>query len=388
MKTKRIVFFSLFGLSALISVVMLCSLFLNCLHSAMLIYWVVGLVCIAVQAVWLILVKRNSHCVVVDIATVAAGLATVLSGRLAFATNMRTGPLLFFDIITVVCLVASYILCVAYCILALLSFYSKSNTSAPVTKTTRVVFFSMFGLSALISALMLYNTLSQGAHPLQLTAALIYIAVQLAGLVCVLINRNRVVMAIAIAATGLATILSGRIAATGFISSGAGFLNAVSYASHIVPSFLFIGYVALAWRYLPKREAFENQKAPSMKVSRILFFCFFGVSAFVSAVMLYNMYPFHRTLSALPMALICVAVQVTGLVCVLLNRNRMVMSIAAGATGVATALNGMTAFASFAVPGSSVMGTVSLLCMFASMLLLVGYVILAWRFLPRGEEKA
>ena len=114
-----------------------------------------------------------------------------------------------------------------------------------------------------------------------------------------------------------------------------------------------------------------------MKNLRIAFFPLFAFSALISITMMYNLLRHgfgHGMGSTIVYGCGLVALQLAGLVSVILNRHRIVMGVLTIITGVATFLSGFAAFAALGAPASRFLGILSLACMGISLLLCVGYV--------------
>ena len=115
-------------------------------------------------------------------------------------------------------------------------------------KTIRIVFFSLFAFTTLISINMIYNLLRDGIGYGMwslVAVAVIYIVVQLTGLILVIINRSRVLMGIFTILTGITTILSGFMT-FGFLGAPAPqLLGIISLISMGASFLLFIGYISL-----------------------------------------------------------------------------------------------------------------------------------------------
>ena len=123
-----------------------------------------------------------------------------------------------------------------------------------------------------------------------------------------------------------------------------------------------------------------------MKVNRIVFFSFFVFSALISINMVYNLlrdgmgYGMRWIVAV---AVIYIAVQLTGLISIIFNRNRVIMGIFTILTGFSTVLSGSMTFASLGAPAPQVLGKISLISMGASFLLFIGYIGLGVLFFSK-----
>jgi hypothetical protein len=112
-------------------------------------------------------------------------------------------------------------------------------------KVIRIVFFSFFTFTALISINMIYNLLRNGVGYGIWSVAFIYIIVELIGLISVMINRNRAIMGISIIVTGIATMLSGFMTFGLLGAPAPQILGKISLISMGASFLLFIGYIGL-----------------------------------------------------------------------------------------------------------------------------------------------
>ena len=125
-------------------------------------------------------------------------------------------------------------------------------------KIIRIVFFWLFGFTALISINMIYNVLRNGVGygmwPV-VAVAFIYIVVQLAGLIAVIIDRSRIIMGIFTITTGIATVLSGNWTFASLGAPAPQLLGIVSMLSMGVSFLLFIGYIVLGVLFFTRNPA-------------------------------------------------------------------------------------------------------------------------------------
>ena len=115
-------------------------------------------------------------------------------------------------------------------------------------KGIRIVFFSFFVFTALISINMIYNLIRIGfgyGRWSVVALAFAYIAIQLIGLISVIIGRSRVIMGIFTILTGIATILSGFMTFAALGAPAPQFLGQLSAISLFASIFLSIAFIAL-----------------------------------------------------------------------------------------------------------------------------------------------
>jgi hypothetical protein len=134
-----------------------------------------------------------------------------------------------------------------------LDLHFKLKREVRSMKVLRIVFFSFFVFTALISTNMIYNLLriGYGMRPL-LAGAFFYIIVQLAGLIAVVINRSRAIMGSFTIATGLTTGLSGSMTFASLGAPAPQGLGIISLISMGASFLLFIGYMVLAVLFFTK----------------------------------------------------------------------------------------------------------------------------------------
>ncbi len=122
MKMLRLLYFLLSAFSALIYLIMLCNLLSGRIYFGAVLLAVIILV---VEIVGLIAVIRNRNINFMSIVTAFAGIATALSGNLAFSF-LKVPSSEFIGNISSISLLASYILAVLYIILSFL-FLNKAK---------------------------------------------------------------------------------------------------------------------------------------------------------------------------------------------------------------------------------------------------------------------
>lgn len=124
-------------------------------------------------------------------------------------------------------------------------------------KRIRTIFFCFFALSALISTHMMYNLLRDGVGygmwPV-VAAALMYIALQLAGCIAVIIGRNRVITGIFTMLTGIATALSGFMTFASLGAPAPQVSGKLSLISMGVSLLLCIGYMVLGVQFFQSAD--------------------------------------------------------------------------------------------------------------------------------------
>ena len=130
-------------------------------------------------------------------------------------------------------------------------------------KTLRRIFFILFIFTALISADMFYNLFRGRAISAMLLSEaeipLVYVAVQLVGLIVVIFSRNRILAGIFSILTGIATMLSGFLA-FGFVGAPAPqTLAIISLMTMGVSYFVFVGYAILGGLFFVKKPDKEKK---------------------------------------------------------------------------------------------------------------------------------
>lgn len=84
----------------------------------------------------------------------------------------------------------------------------------------------------------------------------------------------------------------------------------------------------------------------------------------------YGMWPI------LAVAILLVAVQLNGLIFVIINRSRVLAGLFAIATGIAAMISGIMTFSSLGAPAPQVLGVISLVSLVASVIIFIGYICL------------
>lgn len=146
------------------------------------------------------------------------------------------------------------ILCILICVI-------KSEREVPIMKTARIFYFFFFALSALISTSMIYICFVHDFnHSLLICdAALLYVTLQIIGLIVVIKNRSRVLMGIFTIATGFATWLSASMAFASLGAPAPQFLSAVSLISLGASYILLVCYICLGIFFFAKRTYKSEQ---------------------------------------------------------------------------------------------------------------------------------
>ncbi len=128
-----------------------------------------------------------------------------------------------------------------------------------------------------------------------------------------------------------------------------------------------------------------------MKTIRIVFFSFFAFTTLISINMIYNVLLNSNGYGIWPLlagAFFYIIVQLAGLIAVIINRSWAIMGSFTIATGLTTGLSGSMTFASLGAPAPQGLGIISLISMGASILLFVGYMVLACCFYTRDNTNA
>lgn len=116
-----------------------------------------------------------------------------------------------------------------------------------------------------------------------------------------------------------------------------------------------------------------------MKTIRIILFCLFVISASITINMFYNLLRNgigYGTWQILAVAILLVAVQLNGLIFVIINRSRVLAGLFAIVTGIATVFSGIISFSSLGAPAPQVLGVISLISLVASIIIFIGYICL------------
>ena len=118
-----------------------------------------------------------------------------------------------------------------------------------------------------------------------------------------------------------------------------------------------------------------------MKAVRVIYFVLFAFSALISVNLLYNLFAagYGIRLSVV-LAISYIAIQVAGLISVIVNRSRVLSGILSAFVGIATMLSGFMTFASLGAPAPKGLGIISFVSMITSLALLVGYMVLCVLF--------
>ncbi|MCL2088770.1 MAG: hypothetical protein FWH14_04745 [Oscillospiraceae bacterium] len=127
MKNLRVVFFSLFAFTALISINMICNLLRNGgVGYGMWPVVMVSFVYVIAELIGLIVVIINRNQKIIGIFSIIIGIATLLSGFMAFGALGTPAPQIL-GIITLISMIASFVLFGCFCFLGVLFFLAKDH---------------------------------------------------------------------------------------------------------------------------------------------------------------------------------------------------------------------------------------------------------------------
>ena len=128
-------------------------------------------------------------------------------------------------------------------------------------KALKSVYYILFALSALISINLIVNSLRRGFNTVGLKLliiALAIIAVQTAGLIVVILDRNRILSGIFAVASGIATLFAGGLAFSTVGAPAPRLISDISITSMFASRFILAAYIVVGVLFIIMQ--FKNSK--------------------------------------------------------------------------------------------------------------------------------
>ena len=94
----------------------------------------------------------------------------------------------------------------------------------------------------------------------------------------------------------------------------------------------------------------------------------------------------YGTWQILAVAILLAAVQLNGLIFVIINRSRVLAGLFAIVTGIATVFSGIISFSSLGAPAPQVLGVISLVSLVASIIIFIGYICLGILYFTTNHD--
>lgn len=128
-------------------------------------------------------------------------------------------------------------------------------------KALKSVYYILFALSALISINIIVNSLRLGFNIVTLKLliiALVIVAVQTAGLIVVILGRNRILSGIFAVASGIATLFAGGLAFASVGAPAPRLISDISITSMFASYYILAAYVVVGVLFIIMQ--FKNSK--------------------------------------------------------------------------------------------------------------------------------
>ena len=128
-------------------------------------------------------------------------------------------------------------------------------------KASKSVYYILFALSALISINLIVNSLRRGFNTVGLKLliiALVIVAVQTAGLIVVILDRNRILSGIFAVASGIATFFAGGLAFSTVGAPAPRLISDISITSMFASYYILAAYVVVGVLFIIMQ--FKNSK--------------------------------------------------------------------------------------------------------------------------------
>ena len=128
-------------------------------------------------------------------------------------------------------------------------------------KALRIAYYIIFTLSALISINLIVNSLRRGFNIVTLKLliiALVIVAVQTAGLIVVILDRNRILSGIFAVASGIATLFAGGLAFSTVGAPAPRHISDISITSMFASYYILAAYVVVGVLFIIMQ--FKNSK--------------------------------------------------------------------------------------------------------------------------------
>lgn len=128
-------------------------------------------------------------------------------------------------------------------------------------KALRIAYYIIFTLSALISINLIVNSLRRGFNTVGLKLliiALVIVAVQTAGLIVVILDRNRILSGIFAVASGIATLFAGGLAFSTVGAPAPRLISDISITSMFASYYILAAYVVVGVLFIIMQ--FKNSK--------------------------------------------------------------------------------------------------------------------------------
>lgn len=128
-------------------------------------------------------------------------------------------------------------------------------------KALRIAYYIIFTLSALISINLIVNSLRRGFNTVGLKLliiALVIVAVQTAGLIVVILDRNRILSGIFAVASGIATLFAGGLAFASVGAPAPRLISDISITSMFASYYILAAYVVVGVLFIIMQ--FKNSK--------------------------------------------------------------------------------------------------------------------------------
>ena len=128
-------------------------------------------------------------------------------------------------------------------------------------KALRIAYYIIFTLSALISINLIVNSLRRGFNIVTLKLliiALVIVAVQTAGLIVVILDRNRILSGIFAVASGIATLFAGGLAFSTVGAPAPRLISDLSITGMFASYYILAAYVVVGVLFILMQ--FKNSK--------------------------------------------------------------------------------------------------------------------------------